>query len=190
MRLAVPALAVLAFLLVAGCAQPGKDAEGDPLFGLCPQWAQGHGGLTSSARLEGTATNANATNATEETNANPAASATSVLEPADALFLNRPLDLYRVRIEGLDLNGTLALRAAAADGMRLAIRDYRSMDIPLVPVVHLDARDVGKEFDVYLSPVLDESPAATAPARLEWTLEGTSAFVNFSVTYHYKVCGA
>lgn len=173
MRLALAASVVVALVLLAGCAQPGAEEDDDPLFGLCPQWAQGHGLLDSFVLLDpGNAT------------------ASRELGPADATFLNRPLDLYRVRIDRIDANGTVTLRASAADGARLSIRDYREADLPVVPVVHLDAQADGHEFDVFLSPVLDAAPAAIAPATLSWTLEGANAVVEYTVTYHYKVCGA
>lgn len=180
MRRGVPfglvALSLLLLALLAGCAQPTDDTEEDPLFGLCPQWAQGHGGQTTSVVLEG-----------EER------TATRELGPADAQYLNRSLDLYRVRVERLELgNGSrLELRALAADGTRLSLRDYRHEDVQVVPVVHLGTDAVGKEFDVFLSPLLEDAPGALAPASLEWTVvgEAPSAFVEVTVTYHYKVCG-
>lgn len=173
MRLLAVTGLVLLVALLSGCAQPGADKEDDPLFGLCPQWAQGHGQLDSFARLD-------AGNR----------SATRELTPADATFLNRPLDLYRIRIDRIDTNGTVNLRASGADGVRLSIRDYREADLPVVPVVHLDDAAAGREFDVFLSPVLDNAPGATAPATLNWTLDGSDAFLTYTVTYHYKVCGA
>lgn len=180
MRRGVPfglvASSLLLLVLLAGCAQPTDGTTEDPLFGLCPQWAQGHGGQTTSVVLEG-----------EER------TASRELGPADAQYLNRSLDLYRVRVERLELGdgSRLEMRALAADGMRLSLRDYRQEDVQVVPVVHLGTDAVGKEFDVFLSPLLEDAPAALAPASLEWTVvgEAPAAFVEVTVTYHYKVCG-
>ncbi|MEK6974964.1 MAG: hypothetical protein AABY18_01315 [Candidatus Thermoplasmatota archaeon] len=168
MRLAAAALA----LLLAGCTAPADDKPVDPLFGVCPQWAQGHGGQTSGVSLTGDA------------------SERRELGPADERYLDRPLDLFRVRIERLDLDGVLELRAESADGKRLSLRDYRLGETQMVPVANLDADAVGNEFDVFLSPILHDAPSAALPAALNWTLEGASAIIDYTVTYHYKVCGA
>lgn len=170
MRL-LPALALA--VMLAGCAQPGEDKEADPLFGLCPQWAQGPGEAKESLQLAADAT---------------------VLEPlgegAAERYLDRPLDLFRVRVTGLEAEGVLELRAQAADGQRLTLRDYRLGDTQMVAVASIGPDAVGKEFDVFLSPVLEDAPAATLPATLNWTLDGSGASVQYDVTYHYKVCGA
>ena len=170
---AVLLLSTLAATALAGCAQPGDDKEADPLFGLCPQWAQGGGEQKSSIVLS----SANRT-------------VTRELGPAAAEYLDRPLDLYRVRVDRLELEGDLDLRATSANGTRLSIRDYRIEDAQMVPVVSLDPSAVGHEFDVFLSPVLHDGPLETAPASLVLSLDGSSAFLEISVTYHYKVCGA
>lgn len=166
----VPAV-ILAFL-VAGCAQPGDDEPDDPLFGLCPQWAQGPGGTTGSVQLmrEG--------------------SVARELGPAQEQYLERPLDLFRVTVEDIDVSGVLELRAQAADGQRLTLRDYRLGETQMVAVANLGPDAAGNEFDVFLSAVLEDAPAAQLPASLNWTLYGDSAFVAYNVTYHYKVCGA
>lgn len=169
-----PLAAVALLVLLAGCAQP-EDEDEDALLGVCPQWAQGPGeqagGVTLSAGN---------------------ASASRELGPAEATHLGRPLDLYRVRVTGLDVDGRLELRAEAADGTRLNVRDYRikaTQGTQMVPVVELDASAEGKEFDLFLSPALHEGPAAPAPARLNLTLDGASAQLQYAVTFHYKVCG-
>lgn len=168
MRVAAVALA----LLLAGCAAPGDEKEEDPLFGLCPQWAQGNGAQTGGLRLTGDG------------------SERKELGPADERYLDRPLDLFRVNIVRLDVDGVLELRAEAADGKRLSIRDYRLGETQMVPVANIGPDAAGQEFDVFLSPVLDDAPSAQLPASLNWTLDGASAFVEYNVTYHYKVCGA
>ena len=170
MRLVALAVLLLAVLL-AGCATPPKDKDEDPLFGLCPQWAQGPGSTGVGVDLTGDG------------------SVSEELGPADARYLDRPLDLFRVHIDSLSLNGTLELRAKAADGSSLILRDYRRGDTQMVPVATLDPTAVDQEFDIFLSPVLDDGPAAPQPATLDWTLDGSDASVQYTVTYHYKVCG-
>ncbi len=169
MRALVP---LVAAMLLAGCAAPAKEKEDDPLFGVCPQWAQGPGGVSGQVGLEGDG------------------SYHVELGPANATYLGRPLDLFRIVVEELDANGTLELRASASDGSRLTLRDYRLGDTQMVPVVTVDPGLVGHEVDVFLSPVLHDAPAAPQPASLNWTLDGGDASVRYSVTYHYKVCGA
>lgn len=155
--------------LLAGCAAP-EEKKPDPLFGLCPQWAQGPGGASSGLHLDN-------------------GSAQSELGPANDTYLGKPLDLYRVRLDRLSVDGRLELRAVAADGKQLAIRDYRQATPQLVPVVAFtDGSAAGHEFDVFLSPVLQDAPAAPAPVTLRWNATGPSD-VEFSATYHYKVCG-
>lgn len=165
------ALLVVPLLLLAGCAAPDDDKEDDPLFGLCPQWAHGPGTEAGSLDLAG------------------AGNATHTFAAVNATYLDRPLDLYRIVITRADVDGVLELRAEDADGERLTLRDYRGGDAQVVPVVSIASDAVGDEFDVFLSPVLDDGPAGTAPARLLWTLDGARASVGFDVTYHYKVCG-
>ena len=162
------ALLLLAPLL-AGCAAPAEDKP-DPLFGLCPQWAQGPGGFSTGLHLD------NGTAASE-------------LGPANETYLGKPLDLFRVRLDKLSVGGRLELRAVAADGKQLAIRDYRQSTPQLVPVVvFTDGSAAGHEFDVFLAPVLHDAPASPAPVTLKWNATGP-ADVELSATYHYKVCG-
>lgn len=166
------AAVALLSLLLAGCTAPSKEKEEDPLFGVCPQWAQGHGGTSGDVHLLDDGSHG------------------AELGPADATYLGQPLDMFRVHIDDLELNGTLELRATAADGTRLTLRDYRLGDTQMVPVVAVDPSLVGHEVDVFLSPVLHDAPAAPLPVSLNWTLDGASASVQYAVTYHYKVCGA
>lgn len=171
MRPLLPLTAVA--LLLAGCAEPGAEEEDDPLFGLCPQWAQGPGEAHEAVQLASDAT---------------------VLEPlgedADGRYLDRPLDLFRVTVTRVEADGVVELRAQGADGQRLSLRDYRLGDTQMVAVASIGPDAAGHEFDVFLSPVLEDAPSAQLPAALNWTLDGASAFVEYGVTYHYKVCGA
>ena len=160
-------------VLLAGCTAPTDEPEDDPLFGLCPQWSQGPGSQALSVRLTG--------NGSEE----------SRLGEANATAAGKPLDMYRVRLDALAVDGRTELRAAAADGTRLNIRDYRQTSGQLVPVVvFTDGSAVGHEFDVFLSSVAHGSPAAPAPVTLLWTQASGETTVDATITYHYKVCGA
>src|ERR1044072_6091161 len=90
--------------LLAGCAAP-EEKKPDPLFGLCPQWAQGPGGFSTGLPLD---------NETAQVE----------LAPANEPSLEKPLDLYRVKLDRLSVEGRRELRAGAADGKQLPIRDY------------------------------------------------------------------
>lgn len=163
---------VAAALLVAGCAAPGEDKkQQDPLFGLCPQWVQAPGGVTGVIEL-----GQNGSLARE-------------LGPANATYLARPLDMFRIVVTKVEVDGTLELRATAANGDRLSLRDYRLGKSQIVPVATIDPSAAGQEFDVFLSSVLEDGPTAPTPASLQWQLDGTHASVDYNVTYHYKVCG-
>jgi hypothetical protein len=174
MRLLAAATATL-LVLLAGCALPGaeEEPEDDPLFGLCPQWVQGGGGQTGGFVLNGTA------NRTVE------------LGPAANESAGQPLDLYRVNLTTLDVDGRLELRAFDANGRQLAVRDYRQEAPQLVPVVvFTDGSAEGHEFEVFLSTLTSDGDASPAPVSLRWSLDGAAAEVGFDVTYHYKVCGS
>ena len=166
-------LAATLVLLLAGCAAP-KDDPADPLFGLCPQWTQGPGGQTTGLHLT-------PTDPVQERE----------LGPAEATWENHALDLMRVRLTKANVTGHVELRGFDADDRQLAIRDYRDGDGgQLVPVVHLDGRDVGKEFDLLLSATTHGSTPGALPVHIGWTLDGQDALIDYDVTFHYKVCGA
>jgi len=174
---AVAAASVLLVLLLAGCALPGDEDEADepdPLFGLCPQWTQGQDEQSGQVQLG----NGTGTQDVE-------------LGPAAAERGGRPLDLYRVTLTDLTVDGRLELRAHDADGDRLLVRDFRQEQPQLVPVVvFTDGSAEGQDFEVYLSPITSDDEAEPTPASLTWSLNGTAAAVSFDVTFHYKVCGA
>lgn len=173
MRPSVVLLAAAAALLLSGCAAPTNKTASSPLLGLCPQWVQGHGGLSIGVHIAG------AGNESHE------------LGPADPNFEGRPLDLYRLHVDQLAVAGRLEMRAFAADGKQLAVRDYRQPSPQLVPVVvFTDGSAAGHEFDVFLSPVSQNGTAAPAPVTLRFTADGNGTSMALSVTYHYKVCGA
>ncbi|MFA5944942.1 MAG: hypothetical protein WC876_10810 [Candidatus Thermoplasmatota archaeon] len=167
------AAALAAFL--SGCVVPTDDSAVDPLFGLCPQWAQGPGAHTLGLHLQG--------NESQERE----------LGPAEATVDDKPLDLYRIHLDRLDVSpgARTELRATAADGARLNLRDYRQTTSQLVPlVVFTDGSAAGHDFDVYLSSVAHDSAGSPAPVTLEWTQTGGETTVEATTTYHYKVCGA
>lgn len=163
-------LAVATVLLLAGCAAPDADAP-DPLFGLCPQWLQGPGEQSTGLRMESNE------------------SAVRELGPADARFQELPLDLFRVHIISLESDGVIRLRAEDGAGQRLSVRDYRLEAPQLVPVVVLGSSAAGHDFDVMLSPVLHDGVQAPLPASLSWSVDGGTAVLEYTVSYHYKVCG-
>lgn len=162
--------ATMAVFLLAGCTAPPEETD-TGLVGLCPQWMQAGGEQTGGLRIDGNG------------------SAERELGPANATHRGMPLDLFRVHIKAFDGDGLVRMRAVDGDGQRLSIRDYR-MDAPqIVPVVLLRNAAVGHDFDVTLSPVLEDVAAAPLPVKLNLTLEGTTAYIEYTVTYHYKVCG-
>jgi len=164
---------VLAVALLSGCAAPTNGTAAQPLLGLCPQWQQGGGSASIGVNAPA--------NGTDE----------HQLGPADPTFSGKPLDLYRVRVDTLSVPQRLEMRAFAADGKQLAIRDYRQATPQLVPVVvFTDGSAAGHEFDVFLSPVTQNGTAAPAPATLRFTSGGAASEAGLTVTYHYKVCGA
>ena len=166
------AAAALAALL-SGCVVPTDDSPADPLFGLCPQWEKGPGAYTLGLQLQG--------NESQERE----------LGPAETLLNGKPLDLYRVHLDRLEVEGRTELRATAADGSRLNLRDYRQTPSQLVPlVVFTDGSAAGHDFDIYLSSVAHGSTGSPAPIRLLWTQVGGETTVDVTATYHYKVCGA
>src|SRR5688572_3740944 len=174
MRLPVVAVLAVAATLLAGCTVPDDETEQDPLFGLCPQWTQGPGETRLDLDLSG--------NESQD----------AEIGPANATIDGRPLDLYRIRVDNLSVGSRLEMRAFAADGRQLGIRDYRIAGTEqIVPVVAFtDASAAGKEFDVFLSPVTHGSAPSPAPVTLRWTPTSGTSSVDALVTYHYKVCGS
>jgi hypothetical protein len=169
---------LVVLLLLSGCTAPKEAEPANPLFGFCPQWAQGPGGQTT-----GLTWTVNESRQERE------------LATAAETWANHTLDVFRVRIDALNLTGRLEGRAFSAPGenKQLGIRDYRGNQGPqIVPVVVLSAADVGKEFDVLRSSIVHGSSPAQLPLRMQWTLDGSAAeaTLEYSVTFNYKVCGA
>lgn len=178
MRL-LAAVSIVAATLLAGCAFPNSEddaEEPDPLFGLCPQWVQGGGAQSSGFHLGG--------NVTQQA---------IELGPAAAEHQGFPLDLYRITLTNLSVQGRLELRAVDADGRGMGLRDFRLSSPQFTPVaVFTDDGAKGEPFELYLDPVTGEGSSYRAPVTLNWTLEGdgADALVTIDVSYHYKVCGA
>lgn len=161
-------------LALSGCTTPKGEKPTDQLFGLCPQWTQGPGGQTTGFHM---------------TPAEPKKE--YELGPAEATWQNHTLDIYRVRLVEMNVTGRLEMRGFSADDKQLMVRDYRTdSGAQMVPVIAVGDGDRGQEFDIILSSVRHNSPSAQTPIRAEWTLEGEDASVEYTVTYHYKVCGA
>lgn len=175
------AAATVLLLLLAGCAAPDEDEE-DPLFGICPQWLHGPGGQTTGFRLAANGTGNATDNATvQETELGPAAEE----------HQGHPLDLYRITLTKLEVDGRLQLRAFDGDGKQLLVRDYRKETPQQVPVVvFTDGDAVDHEFEVFLGDVTGDDAGSPSPVTLRWTLDGAAAEVGFDATFHYKVCGA
>src|SRR5688572_13981028 len=165
-------------VLLAGCAVPGEDKE-DPLFGICPQWLPGPGGQATGFHLPTPdGTNLSMVRETE-------------LGPAASEHRGFALDLYRITLTKLVLDGRLELRAFDGNGTQLLVRDYRQESPQQVPViVFKDGSAQDHEFEVFLGPVTQDGPAAPAPVTLRWTLDGADAEVAFDASFHYKVCGS
>lgn len=178
-RVRLLALLPVTMLLLSGCASP-EDADDDPLFGFCPSWEPGT--VTEEGSVQVTTGDAVSQTFGDE----------GLLEQDD-----RPLDVVRITIDTLDLTGgTLELRAynTAKEDQRRPVRDYRFEDDPqMVPLVTWGAEDnaTDTEYDVHLTPVRGESDPAPGPVRLTWTVrDGGQADVDFTVSYHYRVCAA
>jgi len=171
------ALAAVASFALAGCVTSDQPAQ-DNLIGDCPDWQQGPGQFDGHADLAGD----HPVNAT--------------VAPANMTLGRRSLDLYRIRITRIAVDGGRAeLHAWAANGSRaFNIYDYRPNPFHSVPFLslHGGANDTG-EYDVLLSPPAQgEAPQPTA-LQLDWTFvpsgAGGSATIDYTVTFHYRVCG-
>ena len=177
-------LSVVAVAALSGCAMPGEDAaeDEDPLFGLCPQWTQGPGEQAESFVLPGPAGNASGAPRHEV-----------AVSPNATEHQGQPLDMVRVTLDRLEVDGRLSLRAFDGEGDQLPVRDYRQEAPQLVPVVVMTGADAdgagGLEFDVFLSAISHDAPQAPGPVTLRWSLDGAAADVAFTATFHYKVCG-
>jgi hypothetical protein len=158
-------------LTLAGCAAPD---QANPLLGLCPQWVPEPGGGHPGVYDGG--------------------GSTQLVQPQNLTYLGRPFDLVRLKVDSLS-GGPLELRAyASANGTRGAQRtwrDFRGASPQLVPFLVLDGAAVGHEFEATLTSIAAGDEARPGPLELSWTLpNGGTAHVAYTLTYHYKVCGA
>lgn len=179
------ALLALAFaFLSAGCVQEAPPA-GPDLIRYCPQWQAG------ATRSETVVLQAAGTGGANETRP----------QEANATLDGHPLNLFRVVVTRLDLpEGRLEMRAfTKAEHKPLNLYDYRNsggVAFTSTPVVNLEpgANVTGKEFDTLLTSVLQSDPGTGGPIDLAWSFEGaspgTQATVEYTVTPHYRVCGA
>src|SRR5688572_18257901 len=87
-------------LLLSGCAVPEEEDEEDPLFGVCPQWLHGPGEHAAGFHLPSPGAGGNNSTVHEVE-----------LGPAAAEHQGHPLDLYRVTLTKLEVDGRLELRA-------------------------------------------------------------------------------
>lgn len=105
---------------------------------------------------------------------------------------NRSLDRYHVAVSGIDVDGTVHLRAEGTDGRTLRFTDYRDPAAPRTPIfIALDASSADFHVDVFLTDVTHGADAM--PTGLKLMLEpqsGASGAIELSVTPGYRVCGA
>lgn len=179
----VPALLALA-VLAAGCVGPEPLGPEPNLLGYCPQWVQGPGQHTGNVVVDAD---------------NLAASVR--ITPEALRHDGLPLDLYRLRIDALNVTGGQLHLHAYTEGNQTGGRnwyDYRSAGQPFQSVPFLVFRgtgnETGREFDVVLSPLRHADPQDPLPIQLTWRLQSgdsgpAHASVAFTVTYHYRVCG-
>ncbi len=145
------------------------------MFGVCPQWVTGPG-LSKGTVSIGMGGNQ-----------------TDLLRPTEPSFGGRALDLVRIELGDLTVNGTLKLRAFRADDAGNAtasinLVDYRGAAPANGPVLAFTAHTTDQLIDVYLSPI--DGPATGAgPIILQWSLEGSSAQGQYDAHFLYRVCG-
>lgn len=162
----------LALALLAGCAAP---EQANPLLGVCPQWVA-EPGTGHAATYDG-------------------GSGSQVVQPQNLTHLGRPFDLLRLKVDAASANGTLELRAYASQngtrGAQRTWRDFRGGTPQLVPYLTLDGSAVGHEFEATLSSIAAGDLPRPGPVELAWSVAGGgTAHVAYTVSYHYKVCGA
>jgi len=176
----LPAVSLSALALLAalsGCVATEEPPQ-DHLIANCPQWQQGPGEADLHAEL------------------GPGQGVNATVAPQNLTLGRRSLDLYRIRITRIAVDGgRVELRAWAANGTRAYnLYDYRPNPVHSVPFLslHGGANDTA-EYDVLLSPLAQGEVLQPTALRLEWSFvpsgPGGSASVDYTVTYHYRVCG-
>ncbi|MCA1812195.1 MAG: hypothetical protein LC623_09335 [Halobacteriales archaeon] len=174
MRLA----AALLLVALAGCAAP---EQANPLLGLCPQWVAEPGAGHPGSHDGG--------------------NGTQVVQPQNLTHLGRPFDLVRLKVDSLE-GGPVELRAYAmangtggngngTRGVQRTWRDFRGEAPQAVPYLVLGPSAVGHEFEAALTSIAPGDAPRPGPVELAWTLPaGGTAHVAYTLSYHYKVCGA
>lgn len=170
--------------LAAGCVAPEDTASKANLLGYCPQWLQGPGQAGDSVDLSA------------------ALAEGTKIQAADAVWQGHPLDVYRVRLDTLDVaGGALELRAFRDDNHTSSINwyDYRSAGQPFRSVPFLSFRAgsnaTGHEFDAVLAGLKQSDITSSGPVQFVWRFvadtgggEGHGR-AEYSVSYLYRVCG-
>lgn len=164
---------------LAGCFGEEEEKQEDPLVGWCPQWAAG----PQTATVQG-----NLTNGVQEAYVAPQVDGAFAPEHE-----GRPLDLYRLRLNVTVDGGELRLAAYNGDsGTSAILRDTRFAPGQQVqPFARFGENATDVVLEALLNPVDLQEDLASAPLRLEWSVDnGTAAAWQGTVTFHYRVCGA
>jgi len=172
-------LLTLALVLASGCMAPDDGAPTSRLIEYCPQWLQGPEPHADAVDL-------NATHLEDNRTESPALT-----------FDGLPLNKYRVHIDRLDVQGgTVELRAKDANLTQLNWYDHRSTGSnPPFLDFRGGANETDYDFDTLLTTVRESDSGGGQPIQLVWKFvpdrpgEG-HARVEYTVTYHYRVCGA
>jgi len=181
-------LVTLAVVALAGCVVPDPNApEQEALLGYCPQWMPGPGQSAATATLNATA---------------PQAS--HPFEAPQQAVGRHALDIYRIRIDRIDVEGgRVQMHALVGDegtggnATGRSIYDFRQVPFKQVPnlVLFGAANETKQDFDVMVNDISQSAPTEAHPLRLDWTFLPTQeglgrATVEYHVTFHYRVCGA
>lgn len=181
-------LAAFVALALAGCIVPDPNAqEQEAILGYCPQWIPGPGQEAATANL----------NASSPQASHP-------FEAPEAAVGRHALDIYRIRIDRIEVEGgRLQMHALVGDegtggnATGRSIYDFRQVPFKQVPSLMLfgHANETKQDFDVMVNDISQSAPTQAHPLRLDWTFlpaeEGVGrALVEYHVTFHYRVCGA
>lgn len=170
--------------MLAGCvADPAPTA---PLFGYCPQWMQGPGSVAQTVSVAAGATS-------NLTLVPTTANGTIVWE-----FQRHPFDMVRLHIDSgnVPAGATLQLKAVTRSNGTLQHnwRQFSPDGASWFPSLQWGAGPVpAHDFETFLSSVDARDRPVPQPMDLSWSLEGSGdavASVSYTVTFHYKVCGA
>ncbi len=186
------ALLAVASMLFSGCFGPEESEpkdESDALVGLCPQWVEGPVSVPLNLSFNGSQDSWDV-----------------VVGPGQpgnvsATYVNRSLDLVRVRVDEVVVSGgQLELTAFEVGSQRQwNLRDPTAPSgDQTTPVVVFrsghEAAAVG--YEILLSPIEHGSQPFEGDVRLHWVLRSTEgtvgglASVEGRVSFYYRVCGA